>query len=78
MKPTPEVTQALTNLRVSPDFEVVLEFLAAQRTVARDETETIVEGPLLWRAQGRSTFLRDFLKMNQGAPEQLQKFKSKP
>ena len=76
MKPTPEIVQALTNLRVSDDFATVLDFLASERSAARDETETVVEGPKLWRAQGRSQHIKDFLKLNQEAPQHLEKFKA--
>ena len=77
VKPTPEVVQALTNLRPSNDFQTVLEFLSAQREKARDETESTVEGPALWRAQGRSIFLRDFAALVAKAPNTLERFKSK-
>lgn len=75
MKPTPEIVQALTNLRVNSDFEVVLSFLASQREQARDDCETFVEGPKLWRQQGRATFVRDFFVLNEEAPKHLDKFK---
>ncbi len=78
MKPTPELVQALVNLRVSHDFDTVVQFLRAEREVARDECESIVEGPKLWRAQGRSGFIKDFLKIDEGAAASLEKFKSIP
>jgi len=76
LKPTQELVQALTNLRVSNDFDVVVEFLRAQRKVARDETESITDGPKLWRAQGRALFLKEFLALDENAATDLQKFKS--
>lgn len=77
MKPTPELAQALTNLRVNDDFAVVLDFLVGERSTARDETESLIEGPKLWRSQGKGLFIRDFLKINRDAPQDLEKFKSK-
>jgi hypothetical protein len=78
LKPTPELVQALVNLRPSHDFETVVQFFLAQRETARDECETYVEGPKLWRAQGRSAFIKEFLKLDEGAATTLEKFKSKP
>lgn len=77
MKTNPKLAQALTNLRASTDFETVLDFFASERNVARDETESLVADEKLYRAQGRSLFLRDFLKMNEEAPRDLEKFKLK-
>lgn len=77
MKPTPELVQALVNLRVSHDFDTVVQFLRAERETARDECESIIEGPKLWRAQGRSTFVKDFLTLDEDAAAALEKFKSK-
>jgi hypothetical protein len=76
LKPTAEVVQALTNLRVSQDFEVVVLFLVEQRRIARDELESIPDGPKLWRAQGRSLFIKEFLALDENAASELQKFKS--
>ena len=77
MKPTPEVVQSLVNLRVSPDFEVIVQFLRAQREMARDDCETIPDGVKLWRQQGRSACLKEFLELDEKAAVTLQKFKSK-
>ncbi len=76
MKPTPELAQALTNLRVSDDFEVVVSFLREQREKARDDCESIIEGPKLWRAQGKAACLREFLGTTENAAILLDKFKS--
>ena len=76
MKPTPEVVQSLVNLRVSPDFEVVVQYLRAQRETSRDNCEILIEGPKLWREQGRSLCLKEFLVLDETAANHLQKFKS--
>lgn len=76
MKPTPEVVQSLVNLRVSPDFEVVLSYLRDQREIARDNCETIPDGVKLWREQGRSLCLKQFLELDEKSALNLQKFKS--
>lgn len=47
-----------------------------ERTRARDELESLVDGPKLWRAQGRAVLVRDFLKLYHEAPQQLQRFKA--
>lgn len=75
MKATPELAQALTNLRPNHDFEVVLEAFARARQEARDKCETFTDGPLLNRAQGEATFLKDFFKLNENAPKDLELFK---
>jgi len=76
LKPTPEVVQSLVNLRVSPDFEVIVQFLRAEREEARDNCETIPDGVKLWREQGRAGFLKDFLELDEKSAATLQKFKS--
>ncbi len=77
MKPTPEIVQSLVNLRVSPDFGVVVQYLRAQREKSRDSCETIPDGVVLWREQGRALCLKEFLELDESAAETLQKFKSK-
>ncbi len=53
-----------------------MQYLRAQRETARDNCETIVEGPKLWREQGRSLCLKQILELDEGAAAHLQKFKS--
>lgn len=75
MKTTPELAQALTNLRPNADFEVVLEFFARVREEARDECESVADDTVRLRAQGRGLFIRDFFKLSADAPLDTQKFK---
>ena len=77
MKTNPDIAQALTNLRASTDFQTVLDFLASERSKARDDCESLTDGPKLWRAQGRSVFVREFFSVVESAPMDLQKFKDK-
>lgn len=77
MKPTPELAQALTNLRSNHDFEVVLAAFARAREVARDQCETLPADEKLYRAQGEAAFLKSFFKLNEAAPKDLDLFKRK-
>lgn len=76
MKTSADLAQALTNLRASTDFQTVLDFVVSERKVARDECEVHAADASLYRAQGRAAWLRDFLNMNEEAPQDLEKFKS--
>ena len=76
MKTSPDLAQALTNLRASTDFKTVLDFIVSERSIARDECESHTALMPLYKAQGRAAWLKDFLKMNEKAPEDLEKFKS--
>jgi hypothetical protein len=75
LKSSPELAQALVNLRPNHDFEVVLEAFARARQEARDTCESTLEGPMLSRAQGEATFLKKFFKLNENAPNELELFK---
>jgi hypothetical protein len=70
-----EVLQAFTNLRVSDDFGVVIEWLRENRKTARDELEQHTEGLKFARAQGKALFLKYFIETNESAPEALKKYK---
>lgn len=76
MKPTKEVAQALVNLRVSHDFEVVIEWLRSERKTARDECENQLDHNKALRSQGKSICLKDILETNESAPELLSKLKN--
>jgi hypothetical protein len=75
LKSSPELAQALTNLRPNHDFEVVLEAFARARQEARDTCESSLDDTLRSRAQGEALFLKEFLKLNEAAPTDLDKFK---
>lgn len=75
MKPTKEALQALVNLRVSHDFEVVIEWLRECRKTARNECEQQLDPQKVLRAQGKALCLRDILDTIDAAPEQLSKYK---
>ena len=75
INPTPEVLQALTNLRVSSDFETVVEWLRENRKTARDKLEDHVEDKYFLRFQGEARFLKEFLELNDTAPQRLDKIK---
>lgn len=75
MKPTPELAQALTNLRANADFDVVLTAFARAREVARDQCEAHPADEKLFRAQGEAQFLRQFFRLNEAAPKDLELFK---
>ena len=75
-KPSKEVLQALTNLRASSDFEVVLEWLRENRKTARDELEAHTEALKFGRAQGEALTLKAILDANDTAPKALEKHKN--
>jgi hypothetical protein len=68
--------QALTNLRASPDFGRVLEWL---KQYEAKETQTCVDGDggVLQRAQGAVKTLQAIREAYDDAPNQLNKLKSK-
>lgn len=77
MKPTPEVVQALANLRPSHDFSTFLEWIEEGLESARDTCEKHTADEKLYRAQGICQALRNIKQVNEDAPVLLQKFKSK-
>lgn len=77
IRPSKEVYQALTNLRVSHDFGAVLEWLREARKTARDGLEKSTEEVNFHRSQGESLCLKAILEANDEAPQQLNKIKSK-
>jgi hypothetical protein len=77
LKPTPEVVQALTNLRVSTDFETFLDWIEEGLQSARDTCEKHTADEKLYRAQGRCETLRTILTTNTDAPKLLEHYKSK-
>lgn len=74
MKVTPEVAQALSNLRGNPDFQTVLKWV---RESGSKEQEKCVDadGLVLYRAQGSAKTLRDFSQAFDDAPDTLKKLK---
>ena len=76
MKPTPEVVQALANLRPSHDFKTFLDWIEAGLEAARDTCEKHTADEKLYRAQGNCQVLREIIEINEGSPELLQKFKA--
>jgi hypothetical protein len=74
VKATPEVAQALSNLRGNPDFQTVLKWV---RDAESKEQEKCVDsdGLVLYRAQGSAKTLRAFTETFDGAPDLLKKFK---
>ena len=75
LKPTKQVLQAFTNLRVNPDFEVVLEWLRENRKTARDELENRPSEEMFGQSQGKSLTLKSILETNDLAPTLLAKYK---
>lgn len=73
MKATREVTQALTNLRASTDFQVFLSWLLEDE-VAETERCIAAEGTVLFRAQGAARKLKDIREEYLKAPDTLKKF----
>jgi hypothetical protein len=60
-QPNIQVLQAFLNLRVSDDFEAILEWLRLCRKTARDELEQHVDSEKFSRVQGLSLALKKFL-----------------
>lgn len=77
MKPTPEVVQALTNLRVSTDFETFLKWIEEGLSAARDTCEKHTADEKLYRAQGQCQVLRSIIEINEDSPKLLEHFKNK-
>ena len=76
MKVTPEVAQALVNLRGSSDFQTLVQGL--EEIVEKDrDTCAAADGLLLYRAQGSVKSLSGILKAYADAPTILNKFKSR-
>lgn len=59
------------NLRVSDDYQTVLEWLRTERKTARDELEQRTDPVALAQSQGKATFIRDFLTFNETAGAKL-------
>ncbi len=76
MKLTPEIAQALTNLRGNGDFKV---FLEGAKEYESNEKQNCVdrEGPNLFRSQGAVKALQSLLSAFDNAPNALEKFKTK-
>ena len=72
-KPSIQVLQAFTNLRVNEDFGTILEWLRENRKTARDELERHTDEDLFARVQGRSQTLKEFLELSYTASKQLEK-----
>jgi hypothetical protein len=72
-KPSIQVLQAFINLRVSEDFETILEWLRECRKTARDELEQHTDEDLFARVQGRSQTLKSILDLSETANIQLEK-----
>lgn len=77
MKPTPELYQALVNLRGNPDFKTVIEWVGDGLESARDTCEKAVADERLYRVQGEAAALRTIKEANQRAPDMLEKIKAK-
>lgn len=73
MKITPEVAQALVNLRGNTDFQPFISWLEECLEKEREVCEGAV-GLKLKRAQGSASTLRTILKSYAEAPETLKKF----
>lgn len=77
MNPTPELYQALVNLRGNPDFQTVVEWISDGLGAARDVTEKAPADLQLYRAQGQAATCRAIVEANKRAPDMLEKIKSK-
>ncbi len=76
LKLTKEAAQALVNLRGHPDFTVVLEWIAENRTKFRDECSQHLDDVKLRRAQGKVEVTDGIIKGFATAPAILEKCKS--
>lgn len=74
MKLSPQLAQALTNLRGNKDFAVVMEGLH-EHTLEELTRCTDGDGPVLYRAQGATKALKWWTDSFQSAPVTLEKFK---
>jgi hypothetical protein len=77
LTPTPELYQALVNLRGNPDFQTVIAWLDDGLRSARDTCEKAPADLTLYRSQGEAKTCRAIVEANQRAPEMLEKLKSK-
>lgn len=77
MTPTPELYQALVNLRGNQDFKTVVEWFSGGLDAARDTTEKSPADLQLYRAQGQAATCRTFVEATNRAPAMLEKIKSK-
>jgi hypothetical protein len=77
LKHTPEVVQALANLRTSHDFKTFLEWIEEGLQAARDTCEKHTADEKLFRAQGICQALREIRSTNEEAPKLLELYKSK-
>jgi hypothetical protein len=77
LKLTPQLAQALTNLRVNADFKL---FLSALKEDEETETDTALktEGTQCARAQGAVLKLRQLQEQFMNAPNTLERFKINP
>lgn len=77
MKLTPEIAQALANLRGNKDFAAVLDGVSEH---VNEETTrcTKADGPTLYRAQGAVEALAWWVDSFANAPGALDKFKKQP
>jgi len=69
-----QAAQALTNLRVNPDFKQVLTWLEGHRSKFFEECST-AEGRPLYRAQGKVFVVNGIFEAFGSAPETTEKFK---
>lgn len=74
MKLTPQLAQALTNLRSNRDFAIVMEGLAEHRAEESTRCED-GDGTPLYRAQGGTKILKWWIDAFRDAPVALEKFK---
>jgi hypothetical protein len=77
LKPTPEVVQALANLRPSQDFKTFLAWIEEGLDAARDTCEKHTADEKLYRAQGICQALREIKSTNEEAPKLLEFYKNK-
>jgi len=75
MKITPEVAQALVNLRGNRDFSTVLKWIEDSAAKATDDC-TKHDGLLLYRAQGAVGAFKKLTDTFTDAPVLLKKFQS--
>lgn len=74
--PDPKFYQAVTNLRGSGDFAVVVENLKMVEQSLLISCRSN-EGTSLYRAQGAATFVKELLESIASAPQTLDKFNRK-
>ena len=74
MQLTPNASQALTNLRVSGDFKVFMEWVAENESKEVDRALN-TDGTQCYRAQGGAKVLKELREAFENAPDVLQKFR---